>query len=355
MTKKNLGVLMHEAKILERAAKVSGNFIDLNNAIIEILNDHLNKVQLRILSKRTHAWEDRYADLMVEANSITLKIPVFKLQELDWELAEKVENKMKTPTIVNGQLRSFLDTDLPMNWEEFDKIELCERAALQNALLKIMGIDKNRPDFTHGDEFLLLAMSRHSIPMSEVNFEQGKRDLNYAVLSRTMIQQHKCPDSIASKNLVRVFNTVLERFITQRRAKRIAVEVKIPVGETKWGRYSYGIAVRAEGNTLSVTNTGATSHPKWEWLADYGWCRGIAKNREFLNVDFMPYVNNRVINKHGFVGDQKWVDVDVVSLPDENGYWRWMLYLPKKHWEVTGGSVAYHDRAITYRAKITRD
>lgn len=101
--------------------------------------------------------------------------------------------------------------------------------------------------------------------------------------------------------------------------------VSIKSGETRYGRYSYGIvAIRPDGETFSLVNSGDSG--TWEWLGKYSTTPLWARGAERLSPE-----------DAGLSGDA------CHRLEDEGGYWRWQIALPGG-WEVRGGSVSYLDR-----------
>jgi hypothetical protein len=90
MAKKSLGQLLHNAEILQQAAKLTKQFDELNDTILQILRDYLNEVEVRFAPNRPHDWDDHLAVLEVLYGGFILKIPIPELTALDKGLSKKV-------------------------------------------------------------------------------------------------------------------------------------------------------------------------------------------------------------------------------------------------------------------------
>jgi len=95
MATKSLGGLLRNADILQQAARLTGNFGVLNDTILQILREHLDKVKVRFAPKRPHDWDNHLAVLEVVYGEYTLKIPVPELKKMDGEVSRKVKRIME--------------------------------------------------------------------------------------------------------------------------------------------------------------------------------------------------------------------------------------------------------------------
>ncbi|MBI1863758.1 hypothetical protein HYS03_00955 [Candidatus Woesebacteria bacterium] len=96
MAKKSLGQLLKNAEILQQAARLTKNFGELNDTILQILREYLNQVQVQFAPNRPHDWDNHLAVLEVVYGGFILKIPVPELKALDKGLSMKVRIKMST-------------------------------------------------------------------------------------------------------------------------------------------------------------------------------------------------------------------------------------------------------------------
>jgi len=102
MAKKSLGQLLKNADILQRAAKLTKNFGELNDTILQILRLYLDKVQVQFTPDRPHDWDNHLAVLEVIHGGYILKIPAPELKALDKGLTTKVRIKMNHGYVVEN-------------------------------------------------------------------------------------------------------------------------------------------------------------------------------------------------------------------------------------------------------------
>lgn len=95
MTKTSLGQLLLDADILQRGAKLTGEFGELNGIILQIFQHHIEKVVVKFAPNRPHDWENHLAVLEVVYGAYILKIPVPELVKLNREIARKVRRTMQ--------------------------------------------------------------------------------------------------------------------------------------------------------------------------------------------------------------------------------------------------------------------
>jgi hypothetical protein len=100
MAKNTLGKLFGDAYLLQEAAKKLTRrqrfdiYEKLNSIIMQILHEHLDKVQVRYAANRPQDWFSHLAVIEVVYGATILKIPVPELRALDWELSRKVRTTM---------------------------------------------------------------------------------------------------------------------------------------------------------------------------------------------------------------------------------------------------------------------
>lgn len=109
MAKKSLGQLLEDASILQKAAKLTNRFGELNHTILQILREHLNQVQVRFAPNRPHNWDNHLAVLEVVYGGFILKIPVPELKLLDSGVAKKVRIKMKLKRMSVQEIAQSID------------------------------------------------------------------------------------------------------------------------------------------------------------------------------------------------------------------------------------------------------
>lgn len=147
-------------------------------------------------------------------------------------------------------------------------------------------------------------------------------------------------------------NRLLEKIAARQEARKAgSVVVAIPVGDTQWGGYQYGIdLVSPEGKRFDLLRGGANdkyqyrysqSGPLWEKYRYSGPYSG--PREEVRGIEVVPDVKI----------DGKMFEVDVVHLPTEDKKWRWRVYKPWSDWQICAGSVAFMDRCIRHAAQIS--
>ncbi|MDP2927023.1 MAG: hypothetical protein Q8N65_02730 [bacterium] len=92
--------LVERASALQKASRgyrdgaAESARLALDELVLQILRDHLEQVVLRLDPRKSQAWDDFYAVLEVEANSVVLRMPVPKLKSKDSELANRIRTKI---------------------------------------------------------------------------------------------------------------------------------------------------------------------------------------------------------------------------------------------------------------------
>lgn len=121
--------------------------------------------------------------------------------------------------------------------------------------------------------------------------------------------------------------------------------VSIPAGETRYGRYDYGIEVYAPdtpdgpGASFNVVGGGALWKPhngRFDNEHKDCWWRSTSKGmRYYQHPEFRP--------SH------------VVQLDDKNGMWRWQITVPDESWTIKAGSDFYMGigEVRSHKGKIT--
>jgi hypothetical protein len=182
MAQTSLGQLLKNADILQRAARLTKQFSELNDTIMQILHDHLDKVDVHFAPDRPHDWDNRYAVLVVAYGDYFLKMPVPELNR-DWRLAYKVKIKMNKNLVLGPQetIRFFADLE---NWDQPIIIstevvgadmnrefmvwlaEIGEKIAAEHPNVEIVAYAKRWQSFPRGSALVTTEYSGHNFARS---------------------------------------------------------------------------------------------------------------------------------------------------------------------------------------------
>jgi hypothetical protein len=243
---------------------------------------------------------------------------------------------MSELVITEGKLMSLRDSAQPMGWEEL--LDPKDRKAFDLFLSLVKEL--------FGRDFSWLLFRDLEVPLLDILFTSEAIVDNYRKVAEAAVARFEVPFS-RDERFAQAYRVAAYRFVQKRRASRIAVEVRIKAGTMQYGNYSYGIQVRhpVSGNVLSFVSSGAVSRPRWSHKRLATWHRWLpdGNHREEIEIpEFIPCMP-------GMGGN---VALDVEPLPTEEGYWRWLVYLPDRSWQVKGGSTFWmpdnprHSKAI---------
>jgi len=276
---------------------------------------------------------------------------------LSYELsATRQEEKMSTILLnEDGKLVSAENPSQLMTWEELlnPKNKQMFYWFLDELLKSLKGLN-------------WLVLRDSGLPLDAFVFTSEAIETSYRAAAAAFVERWETPRYLSSdrSSFRAIYNEELQKFIEKRRAGRVAVEVRIPKGEMKYGNYSYGITVVSPGGQqFSITCSGSPSRPKWTWKKVNVWERYMpdGNTKETTETDLILSVYSEQDTdlswKYGGISRSVTVCVDLVDdLPDIDGNWRWLIYLPDNTWQVKGGSTFWMpDNPIHYKAqKLTK-
>lgn len=344
----------------ENETKLTEAYDLFNTIVVTFLKSDLNKVAIQRAPRKT---QQHLLVVAVPSDGFTFRIPI---EKIDGDLKKRVDEKMNTIQIVEGKVMSLRNPAQPMTWEEVKGLPYPVQDELTGVILETLGVEKKYPL-----DFFVKYTFRKLLPLEEMVIVPDALMENFARAAKLLIAQFKAPEAHTPKEFVDVYLAELKRFVEARRADRVPCEVQIKAGTTKWGRFAYGIDVVApDGRRFSVVNSGSLNDERWEppysgdgsvWSRNMyiapqeGEERGRYEKGTLNAPDFVLFIAGvPAFDEDGRpkMGLGGFSPVDLEGLPEENGYWRWMIYLPSKDWRVIGGSTSFLDRPIESRAVV---
>jgi hypothetical protein len=351
---KSAGALMQYALKLYQSGEAAVNegvgiepedaFRSVNVVLIRVLERFLDSVQISWHeSPKKQGWDNKHAVLVISyGQHIHVPIPIGVVVKAG--LYQRVKDKMSSLQIKNGQIQSLRNPAQPMTWDEFASLSF---GLFEEFISLVRDL---------GQDFPWTVMRECGVPLSEFVFLPMNAEENYRRAARSSIVAFRYPQTyiLLDKKFRSIFQEELEEFIRQRRATRVACEVRIRIGTVKQCRYDYGMhVISPNGTEYSIVNSGATSFPRWNFsYTGIRWQRYPQGSNEiqFLDDPNLVPVFPMLVNH-----SEKWIGIDVEKLPEEGSFWRWMVYLPSAEWQIKGGSVAYLGRIELGRIQLKCD